>query len=311
MRYIVSFLHNLRFLLFAPAHVTLIYNYTNPLFLKTADVLNKLLRRKVLVTCHGEMNWLRTKKCYSSRERWVRSFFLSKTLSPCKNIYYLVLGDSILRNLRLLLSPNFQNRFLSVDHPYIGSAAAGCNRTDRKKIRIGTIGIPAGNKGIEAVIRLAAAARQKKVYEFSINGYLGHIGDKLTEIRAAGIDVPDTVEFLSREELSSRIGKLDYALFVYPPEEYMLTASGSILDAINYEKPVLSLKNDYFCYLFEKFGAFGVLFDSIDEMIEALYAEDFVLPSPDRFDFDALKRRLSPESIAVELQNTLRLHNIV
>ncbi len=238
-------------------------------------------------------------------------FFLSKTFSPCKNIYYLVLGDSILRNLRLLLSPNFQNRFLSVHHPYIGSAVAGCNRTDRKKIRIGTIGIPAGNKGIETVIRLAAADRQKNFYEFSLNGYLGHIGDKLTEIWAAGIDVPDTVEFLSREELSSRIEKLDYALFVYPPEEYMLTASGSILDAVNYEKPVLSLKNDYFCYLFEKFGAFGVLFDSVDEMIEALYAEDFVLPSPDRFDFKALKRQLSPESIAVELQNTLRLHNIV
>lgn len=166
LRYIVSFLHNLRFLLFAPAHVTLIYNYTNPLFLKTADVLNKLLRRKVLVTCHGEMNWLRTKKCYTSRERWVRRFFLSKTLSPCKNIYYLVLGDSILRNLRLLLSPNFQNRFLSVDHPYIGSAAAGCNRTDRKKIRIGTIGIPAGNKGIETVIRLAAADRRKTFMNF-------------------------------------------------------------------------------------------------------------------------------------------------
>ena len=311
LRYIVSFLYNLRFLLFAPANVILVYNYTNPLFLKTADVLNKLLRRKILVTCHGEMNWLRAKKCYTSRERWVRSFFLSETLTPCKNIYYLVLGDSILHNLRSLLPFKFQNQFLSVDNPYIGSAAADCKRTDRKKIRIGTIGIPARNKGIEAVLRLAAADRQKKVYEFSINGYLGHIGDKLTEIRAAGIDVPETQEFLSREELSSRIGKLDYALFVYPPEEYMLTASGSILDAINYEKPVLSLRNDYFCYLFEKFGAFGVLFDSVDEMIEALYGEDFILPSPDRFDFKTLKRRLSPESIAVELQNTLRLHNIV
>lgn len=311
LRYIVSLLHNLRFLLFAPAHVTLIYNYPNPLFLKTANVLNKLWHRKILVTCHGEMNWLRTKNDYTCREQWVRNFFLSKSLTPSKNIYYLVLGDSILLNLRPLLPPNFQNQFLSVDHPYIGSVVTHCDRADKKKIHIGTIGIPAGHKGIDAVVRLAAANRRKNFYEFSLNGYLGHIGDELTDIREAGINTPDTAEFLPREELSSRIGKLDYALFVYPPEEYMLTASGSILDAINYEKPVLSLKNDYFCYLFEKFGAFGVLFDSVDEMIEALYAEDFVLPSADRFDFKALKCRLSPESIAAELQKTLQLHNII
>lgn len=311
LRYVVSFLHNLRFLLFAPRHVTLIYNYTNPLFLRMANALNKIFRRKILVTCHGEMNWLRVKERYSSREKWVRNFFLNEKLTPDRNIHYLVLGECILHNLRPLLPPAFQSRFLSVDHPYIGSETSKYSQAVHNKIRIGTIGIPAGNKGIDSVIRLATANQEKKCYEFSLNGYIGHIGDKLESIRKAGIEVPDTSGFLSREELAARIGKLDYALFLYPPEEYELTASGSILDAVNYEKPILSLRNDYFSYLFEKFGAFGVLFDSVDEMIAALFAESPALPRHDRFDFKTLKRCLSPESVAAELRSTLQTHRII
>lgn len=311
LRYVVSFLHNLRFLLFAPRHVTLIYNYTNPLFLRTANALNRFCRRKILVTCHGEMNWLRAKENYSSREKWVRNFFLNEKLTPDRNIHYLVLGESILRNLRPLLPAAFQSRFLSVDHPYIGSETSKYSQTGNDKIRIGTIGIPAGNKGIDSVIRLAVANQEKECYEFSLNGYIGHIGDRLDSIRKAGIGLPDTLDFLSREELAARIGKLDYALFLYPPEEYELTASGSILDAVNYEKPILSLRNDYFSYLFEKFGAFGVLFDSIDEMIAALFAENPALPMHDRYDFGTLKRCLSPESVAAELRSTLQTHKII
>lgn len=123
--------------------------------------------------------------------------------------------------------------------------------------------------------------------------------------------MPDTSEFLSRAELAARIGRLDYALFLYPPEEYELTASGSILEAINYEKPILSLRNDYFGYLFEKFGAFGVLFNSVDEMIAALSSEIPTLPLHDQFDFKALKHRLSPESVAAGLRSTLLAHKII
>lgn len=311
LRYVVSFLHNLRFLLFAPRHVTLIYNYTNPLFLKTANALNKIFRRKILVTCHGEMDGLRAKVRYSSREKWVRNFFLDEKLTPDRNIHYLVLGESILRNLRPLLLPAFQSRFLSVDHPYIGSATEKYESVGKNKIRIGTIGIPAGKKGIDSVIRLATVNQKNNFYEFSLNGYIGHIGDRLETIRKAGIEMPDTSEFLSRAELAARIGRLDYALFLYPPEEYELTASGSILEAINYEKPVLSLRNDYFSYLFEKFGAFGVLFDSVDEMIAALSSEIPTFPLHDQFDFKALKQRLSPERIAAELRSTLQTHKII
>lgn len=311
LRYVVSFLHNLRFLLFAPRHVTLIYNYTNPLFLKTANALNKIFRRKILVTCHGEMDGLRAKVRYSSREKWVRNFFLDEKLTPDRNIHYLVLGESILRNLRPLLLPAFQSRFLSVDHPYIDSATEKYESVGKNKIRIGTIGIPAGKKGIDSVIRLATVNQKNNCYEFSLNGYIGHIGDRLETIRKAGIEMPDTSEFLSRAELAARIGRLDYALFLYPPEEYELTASGSILEAINYEKPVLSLRNDYFSYLFEKFGAFGVLFDSVDEMIAALSSEIPTFPLHDQFDFKALKQRLSPERIAAELRSTLQTHKII
>lgn len=311
LRYVVSLLHNLRFLLFAPRHVTLIYNYTNPLFLRMANALNKIFRRNILVTCHGEMNWLRAKERYSSREKLGRNFFLDEKLTPDRNIHYLVLGESILRNLRPLLPPAFQSRFLSVDHPYIGSATEKYRPAGKNKIRIGTIGIPAGNKGIDSVIRLATANQKNNCYEFSLNGHIGHIGDKLETIRKAGIEMPDTSEFLSRAELAARIGRLDYALFLYPPEEYELTASGSILEAINYEKPILSLRNDYFSYLFEKFGAFGALFDSVDEMIAALSSEIPTLPLHDQFDFKALKQRLSPERIAAELRSTLQTHKII
>jgi glycosyltransferase involved in cell wall biosynthesis len=62
------------------------------------------------------------------------------------------------------------------------------------------------------------------------------------------------------------------------------------------------LRNDYFEYLFEKFGDFGYLFDTIDEMADAV--EKIVSGQmKGEFNFEQIKNNFSPESISRQMKN--------
>ena len=84
-----------------------------------------------------------------------------------------------------------------------------------------------------------------------------------------GIGLPDDLgqSFLNRDEFNEKISSLDYVLYLYPVNTYKYTASGSLMDSINIERPIISFKNDYFKYIFDKFGQLGFLVNDTHEMI--------------------------------------------
>ena len=49
-----------------------------------------------------------------------------------------------------------------------------------------------------------------------------------------------------------------------------MTASGAFTDAVNFEKPIIAIRNEFFDYYFKKFGNIGYLFDNIDDMAEKM-----------------------------------------
>jgi hypothetical protein len=133
----------------------------------------------------------------------------------------------------------------------------------------------------------------------------GAIYCKKEELVDAHIDIPDEENALmDREALNERIQRLDYILFFYHSNMYKYLASGAVLDAVNAEIPIIALRNDYFEYLFSRFGPFGYLVDSIDEMesvIRKLLAEKEAKP----FAFKKIKEQLSPLAISSQLKNVL------
>ena len=107
---------------------------------------------------------------------------------------------------------------------------------------------------------------------------------------------------LSKKELEDRASMLDFILFLYPKDSYRLIASGAILEAISLKKPILALRNDYFNYLFKKFGDFGYLTDSIEGLISLI---NTIQIKNKQFNFDTIQNNLSIENITTNLKNEL------
>ena len=68
------------------------------------------------------------------------------------------------------------------------------------------------------------------------------------------------------EERDILISNATYSIYTYSLNSYKLIASGAFLDAINFEKPMIAIKNDYMNYYFEKYGNLGYLCDSYEEL---------------------------------------------
>ena len=60
--------------------------------------------------------------------------------------------------------------------------------------------------------------------------------------------------------------QIDYALFTYKLNSYKYTASGALIDAINFEKPIIALSNDYVKSYFDIYGNIGYLCNSYEEL---------------------------------------------
>ncbi|MDL1914022.1 MAG: glycosyltransferase family 4 protein [Bergeyella sp.] len=74
--------------------------------------------------------------------------------------------------------------------------------------------------------------------------------------------------YLSRKEFNEGVEKLDFILFFYDNEQYRLTASGAIFDAIEHEKVIIAIRNDYFEEIFQKCGDLGFLCKDDTEVFE-------------------------------------------
>ena len=181
---------------------------------------------------------------------------------------YIVLGENIKENLNVLF-PNMKEQILSVDHPYSFE-----KKYEYKKINemlsLGTIGITSHEKGLDNIFEFLEKNNEKHSFK--------HIGKSSSEISEKFKKYfPYKDNLLEKEKFEEEILSLDYILILYPKDSYKLTASGIYFDCIKYNKPLLGLKNEYFEYMFKKYGKIGKLFESIDEIIEYLAQEKEIL----------------------------------
>ncbi|MFT6002978.1 MAG: hypothetical protein ACJAR8_001681 [Bacteroidia bacterium] len=76
--------------------------------------------------------------------------------------------------------------------------------------------------------------------------------------------------YLSREDYVSELQKLDYVLFFFPSDEYVMRASGAVMDFVGFLKPIIALKHPLFDYFTDTFGDIGYICDTMEEMQEVI-----------------------------------------
>jgi hypothetical protein len=155
-KYLLSAAINLFVVLILDKKSIIIFNYNNVFSLKILNSLNILLQKRIVIICHGELELL---SVYSGRlglqakliRKILLDFFDNSDISVSKNLNFVVLGDSILENVKNRLSDNMLGNFYSIDHPHIfkKNYSRGIKKAP---INFGTIGVVNKNKNIENFI---------------------------------------------------------------------------------------------------------------------------------------------------------------
>ena len=278
----------------------IIYAYNNLFSLHIIHFMNKIFHKKIIICVHGELESLVNNEggLFAKVNGIIlRNYLLHKTIQ--KEIFFLVLGDSIFENLKRIIPPKNIHHFFSIDHPCYMNDLEKCGRMREDFNKFGLLGTLSAMKGFESfeyfVNRIKELSNDK--YKISIIGRIdSHDHDAF--LQEKGIDV--TWSYLAREDFETRILECDCVLFFYPATSYKLIASGTILDAISLCRPVLAIKNDFFDYIINKSNYPAILCDNVDKMIEVIRSGSIKeLNSNER----TMKRDVfAPSQVALQLQ---------
>ncbi len=302
LKIIYAIWNNSKAIISAKKNDIIYINYNNIYALPFINLFAKWTKKKVLLQCHGELNQLQKgyeQNCLSQK---CLSLLRSQRAKLAANLYICILGKSIEKNLQVYFSKQVTRKVIVFDHP--GLFQENITPYSYSNIlKIGCIGTLRKTKGLDSYIKLASEFKSynKQIAFYSIGRIM--INPKL--FTDAGIIIPAECgnSYLNREELYQLVTQLDVILYLYSKDSYSLTASGAIFDAIDCERPILALKNDYFEYIFNKVGTLGYLANNMDELKEELIQ----LKNGKRYNvnFKLAKEYLGVKNISKELQREL------
>lgn len=272
-RLFVSAMIDLWQLFVTPSCEIIIYSFDSTVSVRLINLFNKILNKRVIMFRHGSMEMLLSSSgdngfIYKFERKLIRLFFLNPHLEISSKLHFYVLGDVIKKNLYEYLSPNKMRHFLSIDLLSNFDNNYPLAKTNNvQKLSIGTVGVFSEYKGGIYMLKLADILNTSFSQNINLS-ISGKIDFNLNLLHQAGINLPKNngVEMVSPEEMKERISNLDFILYFYSNDTYRLTASGALFDAVNYKKPIIALRNEYFEYFFMKYGKLGYLVDTIEEM---------------------------------------------
>jgi hypothetical protein len=172
------------------------------------------------------------------------------TLLGNSNIQYIVLEQPI-RDLVLQNFPLLSGKIEALDHPISPSEAESESSDLIEPIRFGFLGLADKSKGFPLFVELAnhIVAKFGRRVEFHAVGLFPVKGTPVsgTEVLATK---PGSM-LMSRADFVRAIRPLHFIILPHEPLAYRLTASGVLLDAIAWQKPVIARKIPIFERVFE------------------------------------------------------------
>lgn len=241
----------------------------------------------VHIGLHGNLNEITG---WRSRNPLVRAFDLRAALAAPlgEKLRFLVLEEAIRRELaRILPRAGAHADVLSL--PVNLGEVASAPPPFAPPWRFGLIGQATRDKGIEVFLEIARRmkARFGERVEFYVIGMIRHDADQAPFAVLA--HSPDHGG-LSRADFTARLAAMHYILMPLAPSYYALSASGAVIDAVTWRKPMIGFRLPILADLFARFGDLGRLVDSTDAMADAV--ADLV-ETPDQAGYAAWQAALS------------------
>jgi hypothetical protein len=253
----------------SPCFVLLLSATSTSIF--AISVIQRTTRRSpaVHVGLHGNLNDMRG---WRSRNPIVRTFDMHSALfahhSP--KFRFLVLEPAIRRQLAEL-APRAASVTDVLPHP-VNIAEISLVRLQPLcyPLRIGFAGQATEAKGITFYLQIVEefTARYASCIEFHVIGR-AYPGDDLQ--RFSGLASKVTHEHLTRQKFVDRLAHMHYVFLPFGSTYYDLSASGALLDAITWLKPIIANRTPVVADMFEQFGDIGYLCNGVDAMRHVLH----------------------------------------
>lgn len=255
----------------------ILFLYTTPFslyFLKVFCTIYKSINIKTII--HSELEKIDLKEYLLNTPKnkfqvffYVLLFGIRNPLKlpTPKNLKYVVYGKSIKKNLIKIL-PEIENSVIDIPLPTLYDNNIAPKSIDIP-LKFGVIGQCSKAKNSSTISKLLKELTEIKVKNFQII-FTGYITDKLLfkDLQDSQYVDPKHVSnsMVSDDERNKLLAQIDYALFTYKLNSYKYTASGALIDAINFEKPIIALSNDYVKSYFDIYGNIGYLCNSYEEL---------------------------------------------
>jgi glycosyltransferase involved in cell wall biosynthesis len=216
----------------------------------------------VQVGLHGNLNEITG---WRPRNPLTRRFDLASAISARHRppLRFLVL-EQVIKDELQRLSPLGAARTDVLPHPVnVAEIPESAGQRLGFPLRIGFVGQATQAKGFD--VFLAIAREMKARHGDRITFHL--IGRTVPGTDLGSLDAladPPSAAHLPRAEFTARLATIHYVLLPFRNGYYSLSASGGLIDAITWLKPVITTDVPLARYLFDQFGEIGFLRDDAE-----------------------------------------------
>ncbi len=231
------------------------------------------------------------------------------TLLGNNGIQYLVLEESI-RDRVLKNLPFLSGKIEAFEHPISPDEGASQTVDLSEPIRFGFLGLAIQAKGFPLFVKLANEVTEKyeRRAEFHVIGHMPEYGTPVNGTKALATK-PAGMQ-MTRANFIRGVKPLHFIVLPHEEAPYALAASGVLLDAIAWEKPVIARKIPIFEAIFEKYGDIGYLFSDDTELrniVEQLLgARDKSRYHRQVLNLRSLRKSRAPETLAAAYREMCR-----
>lgn len=223
---------------------------------------------KVVITLHGELQLLRNpgrKTVDRVYAACLRRAFSMKLI----NRRYLVL-DKYIRDRLVAYKLLPAGSMMAIRHPltYEGEIRPP---DVGPGIVFGHLGVAKLEKRSPLFFELAAKFQSEVAVGHASFIVAGQLLDEMQPFKNKWVEYSDTDKLVSYDAYFNHCLKMQYAIFFYDNAGYELISSGTIMDAISFEIPIIALKNHYFTHLFDACEIPpGILCSDFDELCDVV-----------------------------------------
>jgi hypothetical protein len=240
----------------------------------TAIVINFFswfFNQRTILGLHGDIGVLklnRNKITTIIYKYVVKLFFKTRPLT----VFALFYGKTIEEELFKMFSGFNRRNIISIDHPYNYETELAINDFHKlNSVVIANIGTGLINKNSHLLYQLAEMQKynveNKKVKFIQV----GNVSPEVLSYSNSYVNILNNNEFIPFAVFEENIKQADYFIYFFKEKSlYDLCPSGTFFDAIKYRKPIISLRNPFFEFYFNKLGNIGYLCNTVEEMNEVI-----------------------------------------